>query len=283
MMAAAAFTALIFSVSCSKDDSGDQTPSTPENTDIAGNYSGTLSVSVSGSDSGTPTTQAQNITVSWSENSTEAIDLSVADFAFGNIELGSIDLNSIPVTVDGDTSTNDMFVVMASGKAENAEISDRTAEFEKFCQLLSAVSVTLCKKIAADGEGATKLLECRVSGAATKELARKAAKSVVGSALVKAAMFGSDANWGRVLCALGYSDTALDAGKADVAFSSAAGRIEVCLGGSGIDFSEEKAKAVLSEKEITIEVDLGCGVFDAVAWGCDLTYDYVKINGDYRT
>lgn len=187
------------------------------------------------------------------------------------------------ITVDGDTSTNDMFAVMASGKAGNEEILDKTAEFEKFCQLLSAISVTLCKKIAADGEGATKLLECRVSGAATKELARKAAKSVVGSALVKAAMFGSDANWGRVLCALGYSDTALDAGKADVAFSSAAGRIEVCSGGAGIDFSEEKAKAVLSEKEITIEVGLGSGVFDAVAWGCDLTYDYVKINGDYRT
>lgn len=187
------------------------------------------------------------------------------------------------ITVDGDTSTNDMFAVMASGQAGNDEIKEMTPEFEKFSKLLSTVTRTLCKKIAADGEGATKLLECRISGAATKELARKAAKAVVGSALVKAAMFGSDANWGRVLCALGYSDTALDAGKADVAFVSAAGKIDVCASGSGIDFSEETAKSVLSENEIVIDVDLHCGIFGAVAWGCDLTYDYVKINGDYRT
>ena len=137
--------------------------------------------------------------------------------------------------------------------------------------------------IAGDGEGATKLLECNVSGANSESTAKTVAKSVICSSLLKAAMFGADANWGRVLCAIGYSGAQLDVNKIDVAFSSAKGKIDVCKMGSGIDFSEEKAKEILLEKEINILVDLNDGEYGAQAWGCDLTYDYVKINGDYRT
>jgi glutamate N-acetyltransferase/amino-acid N-acetyltransferase len=148
---------------------------------------------------------------------------------------------------------------------------------------LNAVTETLCKAIAKDGEGATKLLTCIVTGAADKETARKTAKSVICSSLLKAAMFGADANWGRVLCAIGYSGAAVDVTKIDVAFSSEAGYISVCKDGAGIPFSEEKAKEVLTTDEIEILVGLNDGSEAATAWGCDLTYDYVKINGDYRT
>ncbi len=187
------------------------------------------------------------------------------------------------VTIDGDTSTNDMFAIMASGAAGNEEIKAGTPAFMRFVELLSKVTASLCKQIAADGEGATKAIECRIKGAQNIDIARKAAKAVAGSALVKAAIFGADANWGRVLCALGYSDEKLNADKADVTFISSAGEIAVCRGGFGADFSEEKAKEILSAREITIDVDLHSGEAGATAWGCDLTYDYVKINGDYRT
>ncbi|MBQ1224179.1 MAG: bifunctional glutamate N-acetyltransferase/amino-acid acetyltransferase ArgJ [Oscillospiraceae bacterium] len=185
------------------------------------------------------------------------------------------------VSVDGDTSTSDMVIVMANGLAENGELS---AEDEaELTAALRAVTGYLCKMIAADGEGATKLLECRITGAFTEADARIAAKSVIGSSLLKAAMFGADANWGRVLCAVGYSGANVDVDKVDVSFESAAGTIEVCREGRGVDFSEELAKKILSEKEIAIVIGLNSGEGSATAWGCDLTYDYVRINGDYRT
>lgn len=187
------------------------------------------------------------------------------------------------VSIDGDTSTNDMVSVMANGMAGNGEITAEGGDFDAFCAALSAVTVALCRMIAADGEGATKLLECKVSGAADKACARTVAKSVVCSTLLKAAMFGADANWGRVLCAIGYSGADVDVTKIDVSFSSAKGEIEVCKNGSGVDFSEEKAKEILLENEIAVNVNLNSGNAFSCAWGCDLTYDYVKINGDYRT
>ena len=187
------------------------------------------------------------------------------------------------MSVDGDTSTNDMVVVLANGLAGNKEITEDDQDFKEFMKALNTVTVHLCKMIASDGEGATKMLECSVSGAKTKEDAKKVAKSVICSSLLKAAMFGADANWGRVLCAIGYSGANVDVDKVDMAFVSNKGRVDVCKDGSGIEFSEEKAKEILLEHDITIEVKLNDGEFDSCAWGCDLTYDYVKINGDYRT
>ncbi|MBR4702257.1 MAG: bifunctional glutamate N-acetyltransferase/amino-acid acetyltransferase ArgJ [Oscillospiraceae bacterium] len=187
------------------------------------------------------------------------------------------------VSVDGDTSTNDMVTLMASGLAGNPCITEEGEDFSEFMKALNTVTMALCRSIAGDGEGATKLLECRVTGAPDREIARTVAKSVICSSLVKAAMFGSDANWGRVLCAIGYSGAAVDVTKIGVAFRSAKGEIAVCEAGAGVDFSEEKAKEILLEKEIDILVSLNDGETEATAWGCDLTYDYVKINGDYRT
>ena len=187
------------------------------------------------------------------------------------------------ISIDGDTSTNDMVTVLANGTAGNAEITCEGEDFTAFMQALNTVTVGLCRMIAGDGEGATKLLECRVTGAQTPEIAKTVAKSVICSSLLKAAMFGADANWGRVLCAIGYSGAAVDVNKIDVSFKSAKGEILVCKDGAGVEFSEEKAKEILLEKEIEILVALNDGDHDSVAWGCDLTYDYVKINGDYRT
>ena len=187
------------------------------------------------------------------------------------------------VSVDGDTSTNDMLAVMASGEAGNAEITEYNENAEKFAEAFGVVTRALCRKIAADGEGATKLIECKVSGALNDETARVVAKSVITSSLLKTAMFGADANWGRVLCAIGYAGADVDIAKVGVTFRSEAGSVEVCVSGHGVDFSEELAKKVLSEKEIIIDVTLAEGEGKAVAWGCDLTYEYVKINGDYRT
>ena len=187
------------------------------------------------------------------------------------------------ISVDGDTSTNDMVSVMANGLAGNDVIDSEGKEFDEFCRALHAVTAYLCRMIAADGEGASKLLEAIVDGAKTEEDAKKVAKSVVCSSLFKAAMFGADANWGRVLCAIGYSGADVDVTKISVAFASKAGYIKVCEGGSGVDFLEDKAKQILSANEIQIMITLGDGNGRAVAWGCDLTYDYVKINGDYRT
>jgi len=187
------------------------------------------------------------------------------------------------VSVDGDTSTNDMVTVLANGLAGNETITAEGEDFNTFMKALNTVTIALCRKIAGDGEGATKLLECKVTGSADLATAKTVAKSVICSSLLKAAMFGADANWGRVLCAIGYSGAAVDVNKIDVSFRSAAGQIDVCRNGAGIPFSEETAKQVLMEKEIEILVELNSGDASSTAWGCDLTYDYVKINGDYRT
>ena len=187
------------------------------------------------------------------------------------------------VSIDGDTSTNDMVTILANGMAGNAEVDTEGADFTAFMTALNSVTVQLCRCIAGDGEGATKLLECRVEGAENLSTARTVAKSVICSSLLKAAMFGADANWGRVLCAIGYSGADVDVQRVDVAFKSPKGTVEVCKNGAGVPFSEEEAKAVLLEKEIEILVKLNSGDAAATAWGCDLTYDYVKINGDYRT
>jgi len=187
------------------------------------------------------------------------------------------------VSVDGDTSTNDMVSVLANGMAENDIIDSEGEALDVFAKALNTVTVHLCRMIAGDGEGATKLLECNVSGASSHESAKKIAKSIICSSLVKAAMFGADANWGRILCAIGYSGEQVDVLGVDVSFKSQKGEIAVCRKGASIDFSEEKAKEILLEKEIEINVTLSDGNASATAWGCDLTYDYVKINGDYRT
>ncbi len=187
------------------------------------------------------------------------------------------------ISVDGDTSTNDMVVVLANGQAGNTEITDEGEDFEAFSMALNAVTRDLCRRLAKDGEGATKLLECKVFGGLTELDAKMIAKSVITSSLFKSAMFGADANWGRILCAVGYSGANVDVSKIGVVLASKAGSMEVCKNGSGVDFSEELAKTILTEDEIEIKITLGDGDFEATAWGCDLTYDYVKINGDYRT
>jgi len=187
------------------------------------------------------------------------------------------------VSVDGDTSTNDMTSILASGLAGNREIEQGTADYKLFTAALTELSTALARKVAKDGEGATKLLVCKVTGAKTDDDARLAAKGVICSSLLKAAMFGADANWGRVLCAIGYSKADTDINAVNVTFESKAGSIDVCKNGAGIDFDEDKAKKILTQDEININITLHDGTFDATAFGCDLTYDYVKINGDYRT
>ncbi len=187
------------------------------------------------------------------------------------------------VSIDGDTSTNDTLAVMASGLSGNEKITCEGEDYDTFVEALTAVCRELSKMMAKDGEGATKLLVCKVSGAKTEQDAKGVAKSVICSSLLKAAMFGADANWGRVLCAIGYSGSDVDVHKVDVSFASKAGTIAVCKNGAGIDFSEETAKKILVEDEIEILVELNDGAFCAEAYGCDLTYEYVKINGDYRT
>ena len=187
------------------------------------------------------------------------------------------------ISIDGDTSTNDTFAILANGAAGNPEITAPGPDYDAFVQALEAVCRTLSKLMAGDGEGATKLLICQVDGAATLDMARTVAKSVICSTLFKAAMFGADANWGRVLCAIGYSGAAVDVNKIDVSFRSAKGQVDVCQKGAGIPFSEEEASLVLGEGEIEILIHLHMGQESAQAYGCDLTYDYVKINGDYRT
>ena len=187
------------------------------------------------------------------------------------------------ISIDGDTSTNDTLSVMASGLAGNAEITGEGEDYDAFVEALTAVCRELARKMAKDGEGATKLLTCKVSGAKTVADAKGIAKSVICSSLLKAAMFGADANWGRVLCAIGYSGFETDVHKVDVSFASDAGKIDVCKNGAGIEFSEELAKEILIRDEIDIIVSLGDGDSSAEAYGCDLTYDYVRINGDYRT
>lgn len=187
------------------------------------------------------------------------------------------------ISVDGDTSTNDMVCIMANGKAENAVIDSEGEAFEIFKEALNAVSVNLSRKIAGDGEGAERLLECTVKNAPDVATAKNIAKSIICSSLVKTAMFGADANWGRILCAIGYTPGDFKVDTIDVILSSRKGSVKVCENGFGIEFSEEKAKEILLEDEIILDIDMKQGSADATAWGCDLTYDYVKINGDYRT
>lgn len=187
------------------------------------------------------------------------------------------------VSVDGDTSTNDMVVILASGAADGAEITAESADYDDFRAALETVCTALCRLVAGDGEGASKLLTCTVTGAPDEETARAVSKSVITSSLFKAAMFGGDANWGRVLCAIGYAPASFDITKTAVAFSSENGRVAVCARGVGVPFSEEKAAEVLKAGEITAEIDLNAGCGEATAWGCDLTYDYVRINGEYRS
>ncbi len=187
------------------------------------------------------------------------------------------------VSVDGDTSTNDMVTVMASGKAGNAEITADGEDFQAFKAGLATLCKRLAMSIASDGEGATKLLECRVRHFKDIDSARVLAKSVISSSLVKTAMFGADANWGRILCALGYAGVDIDTDSIDVRFKSSAGEILVCENGRGVDFSEELAKTILLRRHLTIDVDMKSGDVDATAWGCDLSYEYVRINGDYRS
>ncbi len=187
------------------------------------------------------------------------------------------------VSVDGDMSTNDMCVVMANGMAENAEITEENDDYGIFCEALWTVMVNLARMMARDGEGATKLIECNVKGADSFETAKIAAKSVIMSSLFKAAMYGEDANCGRIMCALGYADADYDVNKIDISISSVGGYLNVCKQGSLLDFDEVLAKKILTETDISIIIDLNQGDNGAMAWGCDLTYDYVKINGDYRS
>ena len=210
-------------------------------------------------------------------------DVSIAPDMLQKALSGDIANTFNMVSIDGDTSTNDMVTVLANGLAGNETITTAGSDFDTFMCALNTVTVALCRLLAGDGEGATKLLECRVTRARDLPTAKTVAKSVICSSLLKAAMFGADANWGRVLCAIGYSGAAVDVTKIEVSFRSAAGEVLVCENGAGVNFSEEIAKQVLLEKEIEILVDLHDGEASSAAWGCDLTYDYVKINGDYRT
>ena len=187
------------------------------------------------------------------------------------------------VSIDGDTSTNDTLAILANGRAGNELLTESSADYPAFCEALKGLCARLARMLAKDGEGATKLLVGKVTGAETDEIARTVAKSVICSSLVKAAMFGADANWGRVLCAIGYAGVEVDVNRVDVSFTSRAGTIPVCRGGAGIAFSEDEAKRILTEDEVDINVELHAGSGSAEAYGCDLTYDYVKINGDYRT
>ena len=187
------------------------------------------------------------------------------------------------VSVDGDTSTNDMVTLLSSGHAENSEITSENDSYNTFKDALYAVMMNLARETARDGEGATKLMECTVKNAHDHPTAKAVAKSVINSALLKAAIFAADANWGRILCAIGYADADFDISKVSVALTSKAGAVTVCENGSGVDFSEEEAHKILLEDEIIITVDLNEGTATATAWGCDLTYDYVKINAEYRS
>lgn len=187
------------------------------------------------------------------------------------------------VSVDGDTSTNDTVLLFANGMAKNTEITEKNDDFNLFVDVLKNLCTKIAKSIAKDGEGATKLIECQVLNAPSDDDALILAKSVINSSLVKTAIFGADANWGRVLCALGYTDIKFDSEKVDVFFESSKGSIKLCENGGSIPFSEEKAKEILLEDEIVIKVDLKYGEGSAISWGCDLSYDYVKINGDYRS
>ena len=187
------------------------------------------------------------------------------------------------ISVDGDTSTNDTCLLLANGMAENPVISEKNEDYDRFCEALRTVNEYLAKQMAGDGEGATALFEVKVMGAETKEQAKIISKSVITSNLTKAAIYGHDANWGRILCAMGYSGAQFDPEKVDLFFESAAGKMQIIKDGVALDYSEEEATKILSEPEVTAIADIKMGTAEATAWGCDLTYDYVKINADYRS
>jgi glutamate N-acetyltransferase/amino-acid N-acetyltransferase len=210
-------------------------------------------------------------------------DISIAPELLDEALKSSVTVTYNRVSVDGDTSTNDMILILANGLAENPTITEKNDDYYTFVQVLTNLNTIMAKNIAKDGEGATKLLECQILGAKTEEDAVVLGKSVINSSLVKTAMFGSDANWGRILCALGYAKIDFNPEKVDVSFESSAGSIKVCEAGSSLPFDEDIAKKVLNENEIVIKVNLFLGDHDAYVWGCDLSYEYVKINGDYRS
>ena len=187
------------------------------------------------------------------------------------------------ISVDGDTSTNDTCLLLANGLAENPEITEKNEDYEAFCKALNFINETLAKQMAGDGEGATALFEVKVIGAESKEQAKVLSKAVITSSLTKAAIYGHDANWGRILCAMGYSGAQFDPEKVDLFFQSAAGKMQIIKDGVAVDYSEEEATKILSEPEVTAIADVKMGDAQATAWGCDLTYDYVKINADYRS
>ena len=210
-------------------------------------------------------------------------DLSISPELLDEALKSSVTVTYNRVSVDGDTSTNDMILILANGLAENPTITEKDENYNAFLKILTEFNTIMAKNIAKDGEGATKLLECQIIGASTEEDAVVLGKSVINSSLVKTAMFGSDANWGRILCALGYTKIDFDPEKVDVSFESPAGSIKVCEAGSSLPFDEDKAKKILNENEVIIKVNLFLGDYSAYVWGCDLSYEYVKINGDYRS
>ena len=196
-------------------------------------------------------------------------------------EVAAVSFNRI--SVDGDTSTNDTCCILANGLAGNPVIAEKNADYAAFLEALRTLCVRFARNMASDGEGAKHLITCTVSGAADEAKAETISKSVIASTLTKAAIFGADANWGRVLCAMGYSGVSFDPEQVDVAFASAAGTVEVCRQGRGLDFDEDLAKKILTEHDIEINIHMGEGAGECTCWGCDITYDYIKINGDYRT
>ncbi|MBX9137248.1 MULTISPECIES: bifunctional ornithine acetyltransferase/N-acetylglutamate synthase [unclassified Clostridium] len=210
-------------------------------------------------------------------------DISISPALLKEALKQSVNISYNRISVDGDSSTNDMVLIMANGLADNETIIEKNEDYNLFLEALTTLNIYISKKIAKDGEGATKLIECTVSNANSIEDAETLSKSVVTSSLVKAAIFGSDANWGRILCALGYSGIDFDPEKVDVSFASNAGEIIVCIDGSSVNFDEAKAKEILLQDEIKILIDMKQGLSEVTTWGCDLTYDYVKINGDYRS
>ena len=210
-------------------------------------------------------------------------DLSITPELLEDALREAVNVSYNKISVDGDTSTNDTVLILANGLAENATISEKNADYENFVEALKYVTITIAKKLAKDGEGATKLIECTVNGAKTEEEGTIFAKSVITSSLVKTAMFGADANWGRILCALGYAGLDFEPDIVDVYFECKGGNIIVCKNGASVEFDEDIAKKILIEDEITIKIDMGLGDVTVTAWGCDLTYEYVKINGDYRS
>lgn len=210
-------------------------------------------------------------------------DISISPALLKEALKQSVNISYNRISVDGDSSTNDMVLIMANGLADNETIIEKNEDYNLFLEALTTLNIYISKKIAKDGEGATKLIECTVSNANSIEDAETLSKSVVTSSLVKAAIFGSDANWGRILCALGYSSIDFDPEKVDVSFASNSGEIIVCIDGSSVNFDEAKAKEILLQDEIKILIDMKQGLSEVTTWGCDLTYDYVKINGDYRS